>query len=61
LSDSVLRANERDRSEPPGSTLLPGTAIVLDPAGSLPAAIGGGNLRAFVDGQDDVGHVALSN
>jgi hypothetical protein len=34
---------------------------VLDPAGSVYAAIGAGNLRAYVQGQDDVGHVALSN
>jgi hypothetical protein len=27
----------------------------------LYAAIGAGNLRAFVDGQDNVGHAALSN
>ena len=33
-----------------------GTVIVLDPAGSLYAAIGAGNLRAYVQGSDDVGH-----
>lgn len=42
-------------------TWLAGTAIMLDPAGPLYAAIGAGNLRAFVDGQDNVGHAALSN
>jgi hypothetical protein len=42
-------------------TFQPGTAIILDPAGPLYAAIGGGNLRAWVQGQDDVGHGALSN
>lgn len=43
------------------TTLLPGTAIVLDPAGALFALIGGGNLRAYTQGTDDVGHAALSN
>jgi hypothetical protein len=33
-------------------TYPPGTALVLDPAGPLYAAIGAGNLRAWVDGQD---------
>jgi hypothetical protein len=37
------------------------TVIMLDPAGSLYAAIGAGNLRAFTDGTDTVGHAALSN
>jgi hypothetical protein len=40
---------------------IEGTAIVLDPAGALYAAIGAGNLRAYVQGQDEVGHAALSN
>ena len=43
------------------TTYLAGTAIVLDPAGQLYAAIGAGNLRAYVQGQDDVGHQGLSN
>ncbi len=38
-----------------------GTTIILDPAGALYAAIGAGNLRAYVQGQDDVSHAALSN
>ena len=38
-----------------------GQVIVLDPAGALFAAIGAGNLRAYVQGQDDVGHAALAN
>jgi hypothetical protein len=42
-------------------TLIAGTAIVLDPAGQVYAAIGAGNLRAYVQGQDDVGHAALCN
>lgn len=44
-------------------TFLAGTAIVLDPvpANGLYAAIGAGNLRPYVQGQDDVGHAALSN
>jgi hypothetical protein len=37
------------------------TVIVADPAGSLYAAIGAGNLRAYVQGQDDRGGVAISN
>ena len=50
-----------------GMTLLAGTVIYADSsAGSngpqlLYQAIGAGNLRAFVDGQDAVGHAALSN
>jgi len=42
-------------------TFIAGTTIVLDPAGALYAAIGAGNLRAYQQGQDDVGHAALSN
>lgn len=42
-------------------TFLQGTAIILDPAGALYAAIGAGNLRAYVQGQDDRGGAALSN
>jgi hypothetical protein len=42
-------------------TLIAGTPIVLDPAGQLYAAIGAGNLRPYVQGQDDVGHAALCN
>ncbi len=43
------------------TTYLAGTAIVLDPAGPLYTAIGAGNLRAFTQGTDDVGHQALAN
>jgi len=42
-------------------TFLKGTPIVLDPAGSLLAAIGSANLRAYVQGQDDVSHSGLAN
>ncbi len=42
-------------------TFISGTAIVLDPAGPLFAAIGAGNLRLFTQGTDDAGHAALSN
>jgi hypothetical protein len=42
-------------------TFVKGTAITLDPAGTLYAAIGAGNLRAYVPGQDDVSHAATSN
>jgi len=42
-------------------TFQRGQVIVLDPAGSLYSAIGAGNLRAFTDGQDMVGHVAPAN
>jgi hypothetical protein len=38
-----------------------GTPIMLDPAGPLYTAIGAGNLRPFVQGQDDRGGTALSN
>ena len=44
-----------------GVTFIKGTVIELDPAGPLFAAIGAGNLRAYVQGQDDSGHAALSN
>ena len=42
-------------------TFIAGTAIILDPAGALYGAISAGNLRAYVQGQDDMGHAALSN
>lgn len=42
------------------TTLVKGTAIMLDPAGPLYTLIGAGNLRAFTDA-DTVGHAALSN
>lgn len=42
-------------------TFLAGQVIVADPAGALYTAIGASNLRAYVQGQDDVGHAALSN
>lgn len=42
-------------------TFLSGQAIVLDPAGALYAAIGAGNLTAWIDGTSNVGHQALSN
>ena len=45
----------------PSVTFLKGTPIVLDPAGSLFAAIGATNLRAYVQGSDDVGHAGLAN
>jgi len=40
---------------------MEGTSIMLDPAGPLYTAIGAGNLRPFVPGQDDRGGAALSN
>jgi CubicO group peptidase (beta-lactamase class C family) len=43
------------------TTWYPGQVIWADPAGALYAAIGSANLRAFVDGQDNVGHWGLSN
>lgn len=43
------------------STFIKGTPIILDPASALYTAIGAGNLRAYVPGQDDVGHAALGN
>ena len=42
-------------------TYKAGQVIMLDPAGALYTAIGAGNLRAWVQGQDDVGHAALAN
>ena len=37
------------------------TVLLLDPAGPLYAAIGAGNLRAFIDGTDTRGPAGLSN
>lgn len=42
-------------------TLRRGQVLMLDPAGALYTAIGAGNLRPWVDGQDTVGHAGLSN
>ena len=44
-------------------TFIQGTTIMLDPApaNGLYAAIGAGNLRPYVQGQDDAGHAALAN
>ena len=49
-------------------TLLEGTTIYADSAAGfatapqlLYQAIGAGNLRPYVQGQDDVGHAALAN
>lgn len=44
-----------------GNVFPEGTTIVADPAGALFTAIGASNLRAYVQGQDDVGHAALAN
>lgn len=47
--------------------IQPGTVVYADPSAGttgpqlLYQAIGSGNLRAWVDGQDDVGHAGLSN
>jgi hypothetical protein len=46
------------------TTFLEGTAIILDsgtPSALYTALNGAGVLRAYVQGQDDVGHAALSN
>jgi hypothetical protein len=45
----------------PQFTWFAGQPLWLDSAGALYAAIGGGNLRAWIDGTDNVGHAALSN
>jgi hypothetical protein len=45
-------------------TFLAGTPLWLDSAGDLYATLGGGNLRAWIDGTDSVGghgHWGLSN
>jgi hypothetical protein len=46
-------------------TFTAGQAIEFDPATTAgaapPSAIGAGNVRAYVPGQDDVGHAAVSN
>lgn len=50
-----------------GATFIKGTVIYADSSVGttgpqlLYAAIGAGNLRAYVQGQDDVGHAALGN
>jgi hypothetical protein len=41
-------------------TFQPGTPIILDPANAMYSAIGAGNLRACVQGQDGAGHAAGS-
>ena len=41
--------------------LVKGTAIILDTAGPLYTQIGAGNLTAFRDGTDTVGHACLGN
>jgi hypothetical protein len=65
----LLQAPNSASASPPTATkyglnpsvkLLNGTAIVLDPAGSVFAAIGAGNLRAWADAEA-VGHSGLSN
>jgi hypothetical protein len=38
------------------TTFLQGSPLWLDTAGSLYTAIGSGNLRAWIDGTDNVGH-----
>ena len=46
------------------TTFLQGSPLWLDTGGQLYSAIGSGNLRAWIDGTDDVGHghwAALSN
>jgi hypothetical protein len=47
----------------PTYTWFAGEAIVLDPAGSLYAALNtaGAGLRAWIDGVDGIGHWGLSN
>jgi hypothetical protein len=46
-------------------TFVKGRVIEFDPAttagAALQSAIGAGNLRAYVQGADDVGHAALAN
>ena len=42
------------------TTFIAGTAIILDPAGPLYAALSA-SLRPYVQGQDDRGGAALSN
>ena len=50
-----------------GATFLAGTTIYADSGGGstgpekLYTAIGAGNLRAYVQGTDDVGHAGLAN
>lgn len=43
------------------NTFLEGTTIILDSAGALYTAIGAGNLRSYIQGQDDSGHACLAN
>jgi hypothetical protein len=43
------------------TTFLAGQVIMLDPAGALFSQIGSGNLRAYVQGSDDVGHLSTGN
>jgi hypothetical protein len=46
----------------PQFTWQAGQPLILDPAGLLYAALGGtGNLRAWIDGTDNVSHFGLAN
>jgi hypothetical protein len=56
-------ANRSAQNSPLRAMFLPGQVIWADSTSPqlLYQAIGEGNLRAYVQGQDDVGHAALSN
>jgi hypothetical protein len=62
-----IRPGWRQAGTIPQATFVPGQVIyAYSSAGSsglqlLPQAIGSSNLRAWVDGQDAVGHAALAN
>ena len=63
----AIRSESERASGPVPATFLPGMTVYADSlAGStrpqlLYQAIGAGNLRAYVQGQDDRGGAALSN
>lgn len=61
MGGAPLLATDECTVKGTGLTFIKGTPIVLDPAGPLYAAIGAGNLRPYVQGQDDRGGAALSN
>jgi hypothetical protein len=58
----VRHRQHQQRPRAFAQTFVPRTPIVLDSASPLYAALNRASaLRAYVQGQDDVGHAALAN
>lgn len=56
-----LRPGRGEYGSAPGVTIHQGHGDRTGPSGAPFTAIGAGNLRANVQGQDDAGHAALAN